>query len=191
MKTLHLFIMFIIVALAQLFIPAKMILGQEYILDTGKVYKFKTQPVDPRDPFRGKYITLRYDIESAETKDNSWKRDDTAYLYLNVDSLGFAKSDTISKQKLNIKKDFIKIKINRFDDKYWNKDTGYKVYFNLPFNRFYMEETKAKSAEDAYRKAQRDSLPSNIYGLVYIKEGEAVLEDVIVNDMSIAKYVEE
>ena len=54
-----------------------------------------------------------------------------------------------------------------------------------------MEETKAKPAEDVYRKAHRDSLPNNIYGLVYIKDGEAVLKDVIINGMSISKYVEE
>ncbi len=191
MKTLHIYIIFIIVVLAQLFIPAKMILDQEDVLETGTVYKFKTQPVDPSDPFRGKYITLNYDIDSAETKDDSWERDDNAYLYLELDSLGFAKVDTISKQKLIAKKDFIQIKINRFDDKNWNKNTGYKVYFNLPFNRFYMEEAKAKPAEDVYRNAQRDSLPNNIYGSVYIKDGKAVLQDVIVNDVSIAKYVEE
>ncbi len=191
MKTLHIFIIFVIVAIAQLFIPTKMILDQEDILDTGTVYKFRTQPVDPSDPFRGKYIDLRYEMSSARTNDNSWKRDDKAFLYLEVDSLGFAKTDTISKQKLKNKKDFIMVKINRFDDKLWIKNSGFMVHFNLPFYRFYMEESKAKPAEDAYRKAQRDSLLNNIYGLVYIKDGEAVLKDVIINDVSIAKYVEE
>ena len=191
MKTLHIFSISIIVALAQLFIPAKMILGQEDILDTGTVYKFKTEPVDPNDPFRGKYITLRYEIESARTHDDSWERNDDAFLYLEIDSLGFAKVDTISKQKLPRKNDYINLKINRFDNQNWTRNFAYQVHFNLPFNRFYMEETKAKPAEDVYRKAQRDSLPNNIYGLVYVKEGEAVLKDVIINDMSIAKYVEE
>ena len=53
-----------------------------------------------------------------------------------------------------------------------------------------MEESKAKPAEDAYRKAQRDTIPNNTYALVYIKEGKAVLENVIINEVPIADYVE-
>ena len=185
MKTLHIFIIFIIVAIAQLFIPAKMILNQEDILDTGTAYKFKTQPVDPSDPFRGKYITLRYDIDSGQSNDTLWNRKEDVYVYLKKDNLGFAELYKISKEQLEIENDYVIAEVNRYNKKTKN------LTFNLPFNRFYMEETKAKPAEDAYRKAQRDSLPNNIYGLVYIKDGEAVLKDVIVNDVSIAKYVEE
>ncbi len=185
MKTQHIFIIFIIVALAQLFIPAKMILGQEDILDTGKAYKFKTQPVDPNDPFRGKYITLRYDINSTESIDTLWSRKQNAYVYIKKDNLGFAELYKVSREPLDIENDYVIAEVN-----WYNKKTK-ELTFNLPFNRFYMEETKAKPAEDAYRNAQRDSLPNNIYGLVYIKDGEAVLDDVIINDVSIAKYVEE
>lgn len=191
MKTIHIFILFVIVAFLQIFIPAKMILGQEDILETGTVFKFKTQPVDPNDPFRGKYITLRYEINSAQTNADSWDIDDKAYLYLKTDSLGFAEVDTISKQKLMDKEDFIKLRINRFDNYDWTKKYSNTVHFNLPFNRFYMEETKAKPAEEAYRQVHSDSPGNNIYGLVCVKDGEAVLKDVIINGMSISKYVEE
>ncbi|OEJ99084.1 hypothetical protein A8C32_07870 [Flavivirga aquatica] len=52
-----------------------------------------------------------------------------------------------------------------------------------------MEESKAYDAEVAVRKAQQDSLPNNTYALVYVKNGEAVLEDVIINEISIKDYV--
>jgi len=185
MKTLHIFIIFVIVALAQLFIPAKMILDQEDILETGTVYKFKTRPVDPSDPFRGKYITLNYDMNSTQSNDTLWERKQDVYVYLNKDNLGFAELFRVSKEPLDIENDYVIAEVSRY-----NKNTQ-KVNFNLLFNRFYMEESKAKPAEDAYRKVQRDSLPNNIYGLVYIKDGEAVLNDVIINNVSIAKYVEE
>ncbi len=185
MKTLHIFIIFIIVALAQLFIPAQMILDQEDVLDTGTVYKFRTQPVDPSDPFRGKYITLSYDINSGESNDTLWTRKQDAYVYIEKDNSGFAKLYKVSREPLDIDNDYVIAEVN-----WYNKKTK-KLTFNLPFDRFYMEETKAKPAEDAYRKAQRDSLSNNIYGLVYIKDGKAVLKDVIINDVSIAKYVEE
>lgn len=185
MKTLHILIIFIIVATIQLFVPAKMILDQENILDTGTVYKFRTQPLDPSDPFRGKYITLYYDINSVKVTDSSFVENKKLYLYIKKDSLGFAIVDQVTKTPINSENDYLIL------DKFWYYNKSEELNFILPFNRFYMEETKAKPAEDAYRKAQRDSLPNNIYGLVYIKDGEGVLNDVIINDMSIAKYVEE
>lgn len=185
MKTLHIFTIFIIVALAQLFIPAKMILDQEEVLNTGTAYKFKTQPVDPTDPFRGKYIILNYDINSTKTDDSLWNRKEEVYVYFKKDNLGFAELLKVSKEPLDIKSDYVIAEVN------WYNKKNKKLSFSLPFNRFYMEETKAQPAEDAYSKAHRDSLPNNIYALVFIKDGEAVLKDVIVNDVSIAKYVEE
>jgi len=46
-------LIFALVALAQLYVPAKMVWNQESILEEGTEYKFKTAPVDPNDPFRG------------------------------------------------------------------------------------------------------------------------------------------
>jgi uncharacterized membrane-anchored protein len=183
-KLKYLFILFVLVALVQLFVPLQMIFGQEDVLDSGTAYKFKTEPVDPSDPFRGKYITLRYAMNSAITKDSTWLRQDDVYVYIEEDSLGFAKLTQVSKTPLTIDKDYVMANVNWYD-----KNTK-KLRFNLPFNRFYMEESKAKPAEDAYRKAQRDTIPNSTYALVYIKEGEAVLENVIINEVPIADYVE-
>ena len=52
---------------AQIVVPAHMIYQQEDAIDTGVAYKFKTEPFDPSDPFRGKYITLNYEIDSFHT----------------------------------------------------------------------------------------------------------------------------
>ena len=53
-----------------------------------------------------------------------------------------------------------------------------------------MEETKAYNAEVAVRNRQQDSMPNNTHALVFVKDGEAVLEDVIIDDISIKDYVE-
>ncbi len=183
MKTIHLFIIFIVVAGIQLFVPTQMILNQERILDTGTVYKFKTKPVDPTDPFRGKYITLNYDIESYKTKDSLWVRAETIYVYLETDSLEFAKVKQVSRVLLDIDNDYIIAKAS------WYQKYDKTLNFDLPFNRYYMEETKAYDAEVAYNKANRESISNNTYALVYIKDGEAVLNDVIIDDISIKDYV--
>jgi len=185
MKLQHVFILFIIVAIAQLFVPTQMIMGQETVLTEGKAYKFKTQPVDPSDPYRGKYITLRYDMNSALNKGLTWERYEEIYVYIKEDSLGFAELVEVGKSPINSENDYVIAKARRSYIDY------NRVFFDLPFDRFYMNENKAKPAENAYRVAQRDTIPNNTYGLVYIKEGKAVLKDVIINEISIADYVEE
>ncbi|MEP5339824.1 MAG: GDYXXLXY domain-containing protein [Algibacter sp.] len=183
MKTIHIFILFIVVAVAQLFVPTQMIFNQEAIINTGEAYKFKTQPVDPNDPFRGKYINLNFEQSSFVTTDSLWKRQDKVYVYIETDSLGFAKVNQVSRLPLNTTENFIVSKVS------WYNKRDKKLNFNLPFNRYYMEETKAYDAEVAVRNNQRDSLPNNTYALVYIKNGEAVLNDVIINETSIKDYV--
>ncbi len=182
MKKIHIFIIFILVVLAQLFIPSQMIFNRESILEDGTAYRFKTQPIDPTDPFRGKYITLRYEISSITTSDSLWITNEDVYIYLKKDSLGFAKVAKVSKHLLKDDKDYIIAKVGWY--------YSHQLNVNLPFDRFYMEESKAKPAEDTFREAQRDSLPNNIYALVYIKDGEAVLDNVFINDVPIAKYVD-
>lgn len=185
MKTIHLFLIFIVVAIIQLFVPTQMIFNREDILTTGVPYKFKTQPVDPNDPFRGKYITLSYEARTFKTFDSTWVRKEQIYVYIDVDDMGYAKIDTISRGLIpDYGNDYIKAEAGWYDNYSNNLDIEY------PFNRYYMEETKAYDAEKAVRTRQRDSILNTTYALVYIKEGEAVLNDVIIDDISIKDYVE-
>lgn len=185
MKTIYIFILFVVVACIQLFVPAQVILSRESVLDNGQVFKFKTRPVDPNDPFRGKYITLNYAISAVKTKDTLWERNEPLFVYLITDSLGYAKIDTICKHEILEKNnDYCKAKVG------WYSKYNHTLNINFPFNRYYMDETKAYDAEVAVRNRQRDSLPDNTHALVYIKEGEAVLNDVIIDEISIKDYVE-
>ena len=184
MKTIHLFIIFIVVALAQIFIPVQMIQNQELIIDTGVAYKFKTRPVDPTDPFRGKYINLNYEVNTFKTTDSLWGYEQEVYVYLETDSLGFAKVHQVSKLPLDLDKDYVIAQSG------WYNKREQQLHFRLPFNRYYMEETKAYDAEVAVRDRQRDSIQNLTYALVYVKDGEAVLNDVIIDDIPIKDYVE-
>lgn len=184
MKTIHLFIAFILIALAQIFIPVQMIRNQESIIDTGVAYKFKTRPVDPTDPFRGKYINLNYDVNTFKTKDTLWAYQQEVYVYLETDSLGFAKASQVSKVQLDVDKDYVMAIAN------WYNKNEQQLHFRLPFNRYYMEETKAYDAEVAVRNRPGDSIQHTTYALVYVKGGEAVLGDVIIDEISIKDYVE-
>lgn len=78
------------VAIAQIFVPTKMIFDQEHVISTGNVYKFKIRPIDPSDPFKGKYIHLNHDINSVPTNDATWFNYEPIFISLTTDSLGYA-----------------------------------------------------------------------------------------------------
>jgi uncharacterized membrane-anchored protein len=173
---------FVVMVVAQWFVPGKMILDQEVALTEGVAYKFKTRPIDPSDPLRGKYILLQYELDKAPlVGDPAIDWEDQVYVYIEKDGEGFAKATKASKTNLNIAQDYILATArNNYSD---------TVYFNLPFTRFYMEESKAYPAEILVRQANRDSLLDTSYGLVYVKDNVAVLENVFVNNIPIKEYV--
>lgn len=53
-------VVFMVSAIALLAIP------KQQVLNEGERIFLKTIPVDPRDPFRGDYVTLRYDISTLD-----------------------------------------------------------------------------------------------------------------------------
>lgn len=168
--------------LIQLFVPAQMIYEQEDTLKSGTGYKFKTQPIDPNDPFRGKYIVLNYEMDSFETEEDWSMYKGNVYVYLETDTEGYATVKTVSKSPLAITEDYVIAESNY--------NYGKKVNFDLPFNRFYMNENKAYDAEVSVRQAQRDT-SKTCYGLVYVKNGTAVLKNVFIDNVPIQQYVEE
>jgi uncharacterized membrane-anchored protein len=179
-----LFPAFIFVALVQLYIPAKMILHKENVLKTGTEYKFKTAPIDPIDPFRGKYIILTYKETTVDIPNGQdWMEGETIYVSFMTDDNGFAKIKSISKKKPTDNHVFLKTKVSFVSGNSFNKLT-----IDYPFDRYYMEESKATDAELTYRQIQRDT--SRItYALVSIKDGDAVLKDVFIDGTSIREIV--
>lgn len=172
------FVVFIIIAIIQLAIPASIVFRGEKIIANGREYKFKTAPVDPNDPFRGKYIALRFEANHYKLYDSiTWEKDKPVYVSLKNDMDGFAEISYISEDKPNEGVDYIIAKVE------WSDAERYStlVYVQYPFNRYYMEESKSLKAEQIYRESLSDTT-KNTYALVTIKQGSAVLKDVMIND---------
>ena len=178
------FAIFILVSLVQLFVPAKMIIDREDVLATGKEFKFRTQPIDPNDPFRGKFVSLQFSENSILIQNpNNWLSNETVFVLLTANEDGFAKIESVSKIKPAETLDFVKARV----DYVQNSDSTI-LYIEYPFTRFYMEESKAPMAELVYNETVSDT--NNItYGLVSIKDGEAVLKDVLINEIPIQEIV--
>jgi uncharacterized membrane-anchored protein len=67
------------------------ILYKEYTLRTGTEVVLKTEPVDPRDLFRGDYVTLNYeistlDLEEIQAEDLYFDYNDRIYLALALEN---------------------------------------------------------------------------------------------------------
>jgi len=168
MKNRNFFLIaFLILALAQLAIPIQMIFHNNTILSSGKIYKFKAQPIDPYDAFRGKYIHLNFNESTIYTKDSIV--DSKSYVaVLGTDKNGFARIIKL-RQKPKINEDYITL-TSTYSYKVSEKDKRFYVNVNFPFNRFYMNEYKAPKAEETYNSSVRDSA-KNVYALVAVKEG--------------------
>ena len=179
-----LFIGFLLIAIVQLYVPAKMIYDQEVVLLNGNEYKFKAAPIDPNDPFRGKYITLRFDATTFPVQNiNEWAINDEVFVQIQNDTAGFAQIKNVSKKRPDNDPDYIKAKIA-----FLMEDERVNMRIEYPFDRFYMEETKAQAAEDMYRESIVDS-SQVAYALVNIRNGEAVIRDVLINGTSISDLV--
>jgi len=176
---------FILLALAQIYVPAKIILDRGIVLTSGKEFKFKTAPIDPSDPFRGKYINLNFNENTVEIQNKeNWANGETVFVLLTTDSNGFAKIRSVSKTKPLDNEDFLKAKVDFiiYD--------GSKLSIEYPFERFYMEESKAYDAELTYNRTLRDTSQFT-YALVNIKNGESVLKDVLINGIPIREIVKQ
>jgi uncharacterized membrane-anchored protein len=174
----------VLVAMAQLYFPAKMIRDRENVLNTGKEFKFKTAPIDPYDPFRGKYIALAFKDNMFDIQgDSNWVYNESVFVILTADEQGFAKIRSVSKEKPAYGQEYVKAKVT-----YVSHNGNYRLFIEYPFNRFYMEESKAIDAEQLYRRTLPDTTQI-AYALVKIKDGDAVLKDVLINDISIREIV--
>lgn len=171
---------FFIVAIIQLAVPLQMVLHNNDVLEAGKLYKFKTQPIDPYDPFRGKYINLSFEEDDISIA-HEINVDNGIYAVLTTKD-GFAKVSKITTQEPK-SGDYIKLKAARI----YKSADKWDVFLNFPFNRFYMNEYKAPEAEKTYNQAVTD-IQNNVYALVAVKNGEAVVKDVIINTISIKEY---
>lgn len=175
-----------LLALLQLYVPASMIFEREEVLEKGRAYQFVLEPVDPGDPFRGKYLTLHFSHDTLSMSDlGTVPNDQWAYVTFRLDQAGFARIHQISPTRPAQTADYLKTRVS-----YSQQDHRIRAFVDFPFDRFYLEESKARPAEKAYAAAMQDSSQAS-YALVKIKDGEAVLEEVYIGGVPVAQKVKE
>jgi uncharacterized membrane-anchored protein len=173
--------LFVVMVLAQWIVPGSMIVGSQQVFKKGTAMKFRCRPIDPNDPFRGKYIVLDFDAERLEADTNLKYMDgEQVYAMLGTDAEGFARF-TEAKRELPANNPLY-LKLNILYTTY--TDSTMMLHFDLPFKKFYMEESKAPAAENLYFEHVSDTI-GNTYGLVYVHNGAARIKDVFIRDTSV------
>ncbi len=177
---------FILVAIVQLAVPLQMIWHKEKVLQNGQIVKFQTAPVDPTDPFRGKYISLRYDNSLTRFADekHKWQVNEPVKVFIRLDNQGFAHIDSLSKKSAGTPALYINARIDFVDE--GNNIVG----IDYPFNRFYMEEHKAPEAEKIYNQNRRGSL-HKAFAVLKVLKGDAAIIDVVIDKKPIQQAVEQ
>ena len=175
---------FLLLILAQWLVPMQMIWQKDKVLDNGTSYKFQTAPVDPGDPFIGKYIMLNFKENSFKLKDTKkLSYNSSVYVSFSADKNGFAKIKSIDISKPQ-NTDFLETTINYISAE---KDSS-AIFVNYPFSKFYMEESKAPKAEKIYGERNSDH-SLKVYALVKIYNGDAVIKNVFINDSLITDVI--
>lgn len=184
------FAAFILVAIAELFIPWQMISKQAGFADTGKEFKFKTDSkFKGRNnrtgaSLQGKYVLLHFEQDEIRIKDRKeWAVIENAYIQLNNDSAGFAEIQSVTKVKPKNTTDWIRARV--FVK--WNDSTSLVIVY--PFNKYFIEDTKHKSIDSVIKYGLNDSVSTN-YLLVKIKENQFLSRDLIIDGISFKERIE-
>lgn len=173
---------FAIVAVAQLAVPAQMIWSRENIMEGGVRYKFLAQPIDPYDPFQGRYVSLSVGQMRAPVPENWYPEPgETAYATLGVDDEGYATVESVS-QTPPTQGDYVRARVS------WTDVQQQTVMLDMPIDRYYMNEWAAPNAERAYWDNQRQE-DIDVYVTVRVLDGEVVIEGLFIDDIPIEEYV--
>ncbi len=186
MKKLPIILLTILVAV-QFAVPFSLIRNKERILRNGEVYRFLTRPIDPADPFQGRYVRLAYQHNyivwnEREPVDLDYRQ--RIYAIIEPGEDGFGRFTGWSHQR-PASGTYLETRY-RGQHRPWNRATNTNEYkglrIDIPFNRFYMDEAKAPRAERLARRATRDT---NCWAEVRILDGQAVIEDVYAEGQSL------
>lgn len=171
---------FALLVVAQLAVPTAMIDKRQTTLEEGVAYKFSIGPVDPYDPFLGRYLILNLEAALFEQWQGGFlKKGQKIYAVLAKDEQGFATISSLSKDRPG-QSDYLRAHVT------WQ--SGPQVRLQLPFSRYYLEEHAAQSAWRVRRNGRREPVPAHI--VVKIRNGFGVLEELYFNDQPLLEYME-
>ncbi|MEL6676136.1 MAG: GDYXXLXY domain-containing protein [Bacteroidota bacterium] len=162
--------------------PIYLVAKYEALIGEGVVYRFHPEPVDPFDPFRGRYVSINYaedrmDYPEAEA---AWQKGQTVYLVPAQKADGFTEwQEVLYTQPSH--SNYLETTVRRVNDE--------AVFFNLPFEEYFVNEKAAPQIEQFFRDREEAELAANLYAEVFIKDGKAILRDIYFYGETLETYL--
>ena len=182
-------VLFVATALLQAAAPLSMIARREAVLRHGAQFRFKTAPVDPCDAMRGRYVALGIRPDTApkpEGGQTAAAPGQKVYALLGRDAEGFADITRLVTRR-PVAGDFLAV---RMAGEVYGQEG--MVHIDLPFDRYYMEESMAPRAESLYAKqAAGQDGEKAAYVTVRIKNGLGVIENLYIGGRRIEDALKE
>jgi uncharacterized membrane-anchored protein len=171
-------IIFILVALTQIAVPGSMIWKRQRTLREGRLWKFRTAPVDPVDAMRGRYLVLRFEAENF-TSDKALPYRGTVYLKLKEGADGFAAVDQADETPME-GDDVVKAESLSYYDR--------MGHVRFPFDQLWVTEANAPAAEKAYTEhSRREKLDA--YATVRVLAGDAGIEELYIAGQPLREFL--
>ncbi|HET9300372.1 MAG TPA: GDYXXLXY domain-containing protein [Candidatus Polarisedimenticolaceae bacterium] len=177
--------LFLALCAVQLAIPLAMAYRYERTLREGTVYRFHTEPFDPVDAFRGRYVAIRLTLTHASVQGEG----ERVFVALQRDADGFASVRTLSTERPR-EGDWLVgttswTVFRRPGDNDQSRSVGTRV--ELPFDRYYMEEGKAPAADRIWREGMQQA---EAVARVRVRHGLGAIEGLDINGVPIEKWIE-
>jgi uncharacterized membrane-anchored protein len=178
------FALFVVVALVQLAVAGGAIYRSEMALRNGEVFRFRVQPVDPVDAFRGRYVAIRFEVDRAPAPDDlEIRRGRWIFAPVVQDAEGFA---YLGEVVLEPPADGSYLRF-RTGGIYPDEDGRRHAWVTLPFGRYYMDEELAQETErELWRRGRREA-----WVTVRLLSGTGVIEDLWVEGLPVRQWLAE
>jgi uncharacterized membrane-anchored protein len=177
---------FILMALAQIYVPASLIFQKEQVMAEGVEYRFKIYPLDPNGPYRGKYFTLSFNANAVKVDSSAdWASGETVFVELMTDSAGYAGIADVSRSVPSSGNDYVKATVD-----YVITDTLNTLYVKYPFDRYYIDMPDPAESAPVNTSAIEDSTQVT-YALVVVNDGDALVKEIFVDEQPVKEWIKE
>lgn len=192
MKHKRLFpVLFVLVALAQLFLPYKLIRTQAEETLKGNTFNFRIRHIRPdafergntRSSIQGKYVWLQFEQNRFKPSDmEEWRSNRPVYVTFEKDSLGFAKIRSVLRSKPHDTGNYVKARA-------WT-DTRDSTALILmyPFRNYYLADKNTEDIDLELTKKLKDTLTTN-YLVVKIRDNQYLASDLVIDSLSFRDFV--
>lgn len=174
---------FMIVMVLYLWLPYQLSQKPKRIAENGKIFRLELQNFN-RYNLSGSYANLDFVIPGPIPTDKTFYNYQRAYATLQIDSLGFARVQSIHTQKPE-NADFIQVRINYVDEK--------GVYISLPesIQYYYLKQPLSSEQAEKIRSQRPERELFEAYATVRIWEGDAMIEHLFIEGLPVEQFIQQ